>query len=60
MIQIILTIVAVTIISFNIDFAIKLWQITTRNMKEEDDGGPIFYPEYIVVNPFEALERNKE
>lgn len=55
----ILAIIIVTLISFYLNFGINLWQSMTENMEEIDDGGPIFYPEYIIINPFKVLDKNK-
>lgn len=58
MLKIILTIGIVFLISLYLNFGINMWQTLTEDMEEIDDGGPIFYPEYIVVNPFEVLDKH--
>ena len=52
MFKIFLTIIIVFIISIYMNFGINLWQAVTENMDEIEDNGPIFYPEYITINPF--------
>lgn len=59
MLKIILVMLIVFIVSKYINFGINLWQALTENMEEIDDGGPIFYPEYITINPFKILEKNE-
>lgn len=57
--KIFLAFLIVFIVSHYISFAINMWQALIEDMEEVDDGGPIFYPEYIAINPFEVLEKNK-
>lgn len=58
--KIVLTCAIVFFVSIYISYGINIWQALTEDMEEVDDGGPVFYPEYITVNPFEVLEKRRE
>lgn len=59
MLKVIFVILLVTLISYYIHLSICYWQFTTEDMEEIPDNGPIFYPEYICINPFEVIRREE-